>query len=78
MSVLDPVPEQCAAWPRYTFEASWKTKLEVHCAPSVNTWTPGWIVAELAGAHAEAADGAIARTEIATTRDRGGQSLSMH
>lgn len=67
VSVLEPVLEQWAACPRYTFDASWKTKFDVHCAPSVNTWTPGWMVAELAGAHADAGDGAMARTEIAAT-----------
>src|SRR3954463_3467316 len=40
-------------------------KLDVHCPPAVNTWTPGWIFAELAGAHADATDGAMARIEIA-------------
>ncbi len=41
VSVAAPVPEQWAAWPRYTFEPSWNTKLDVHWAPSVNVITPG-------------------------------------
>src|SRR3954447_24676746 len=54
VSVLPPVPEQCAACPRYVVAPSLKTKLAVHCAPSVNVWMPGWTFAELAGAHADA------------------------
>src|SRR6266508_4444042 len=62
VSVAPPVPEQCAAWPMYTFEASKKMKLAVHCAPSVIVWTPGWIGAVAAGAQvgAATADGASA------------------
>src|SRR4051812_22177440 len=56
VSVLPPVPEQWAAWPRYVVEPSLKTKFAVHWAPSVNVWTPGWTVAEPAGAHADAVD----------------------
>src|SRR3954451_13065904 len=52
VSVLPPVPEQCAAWPMYSVPAlSKKTKLAVHCAPSVTVCTPGWTVADDAGAH---------------------------
>src|SRR4051794_13670775 len=40
VSVLPPVPEQCAAWPRYVFVPSLNTKLAVHCAPCVNVWMP--------------------------------------
>src|SRR5918996_6039500 len=51
VSVAPPVPEQCAAWPMYTlFAASKNTKFDVHCAPSVNVWLPGLIVALSAGA----------------------------
>src|SRR3954465_2096843 len=56
VSVAAPVPEQCAAWPRYTSVASAKTKFAVHCAPSVKTCTPGWMVAVAAGAHVGAAE----------------------
>ena len=31
-------------------------KLAVHCAPAVRVWTPGWMAAVAAGAHAGAAD----------------------
>src|SRR5918912_3458765 len=51
VSVAAPVPEQWAAWPSSTSEPLVKTKFAVHCAPSVNVCTPGWIVALLAGAH---------------------------
>src|SRR3954454_21449710 len=41
-------------------------KLAVHWLPSVNSWTPGWMVAVAAGAHAAvvraATDGAAAAT----------------
>src|SRR5918992_3741977 len=51
VSVAPPVPEQCAAWPTYTlFAASWNTKFDVHCAPSVMVSLPGWIVALPTGA----------------------------
>jgi hypothetical protein len=33
-------------------------KFEVHWPPAVIVWTPGWIVAVAAGAHADAALGA--------------------
>ena len=36
---------------------SLKTKFDVHCAPLVKVWTPGWIVADAAGAQAEASGG---------------------
>src|SRR5438552_9758473 len=66
VSVLAPVDEQWAACPRYTPPAaSVKTKFPVHCPapprndePPVKVITPGWIVALLAGAHADAAAGA--------------------
>src|SRR3954449_12127441 len=45
VSVLPPVPEQCAACPMYVFVPSLNTKFAVHWAPSVNVWTPGWTVA---------------------------------
>jgi hypothetical protein len=45
VSVASRVPEQWAAWPRYTFDPSVKTKFDVHCAPSVNVMTPGWTLA---------------------------------
>src|SRR5436190_24002516 len=45
-------------------------KFAVHCAPSVNSCTPGWIVAVLAGAHAEATDGTRAKTPKAATANR--------
>src|SRR6266511_1507613 len=70
VSVAAPVPEQCAAWPRYTLEPSWKTKFEVHWAPSVMVWTPGWIVAWSAGAQADAPAGANAKAEIAAAATR--------
>src|SRR3954451_20336676 len=56
LAVAAPVPEQGAAWPRSTFVASAKQKFAVHCAPSVKTCTPGWIVAVAAGAHVGAAE----------------------
>src|SRR3954464_13973853 len=56
VSVLPPVPEQWAAWPRYVVPPSLKTKLAVHCAPCVNVWMPGWTVADGAGAHADAVE----------------------
>ena len=58
VSVWPPVPEQWAAWPMYTPPApSVKTKFDVHWAPSVKVMTPGWTVADAAGAHwAEALD----------------------
>src|SRR3954452_6961225 len=40
-------------------------KFAVHCEPFVNSWTPGWMVAVAAGAHAAvraAIDGAAAAT----------------
>ena len=40
-------------------EPSLKTKFDVHCAPSVNVMTPGWTVADDAGAHADATAGTI-------------------
>src|SRR6476661_254252 len=55
VAVLPPVPEQCAAWPMNTSVPLVKTKLAVHCAPSVVVWTPGWIAADAAGAHVGAA-----------------------
>ena len=59
VSVAPPVPEQWAAWPRYTlFAPSKKTKFEVHCAPSVMVWLPGCIAALSAGAHAGSAKSA--------------------
>src|SRR5205085_1961190 len=68
VAVLPPVPEQCAACPRYTFVPSEYTKFDVHCAPAVMTCTPGCTAAEAAGAHADAAVGASmpAATEPAT------------
>src|SRR3954454_17255480 len=54
VSVLPPVPEPCAAWPRYVFVPSLNTKLAVHCAPCVNVWLPGCTVALSAGGHAPA------------------------
>src|SRR5215213_2547810 len=48
--------------------ASWKTKLEVHCAPSVYVMTPGWTVAEEAGAQVGAAETAAAGASAAATR----------
>src|SRR3954469_23220611 len=56
VSVLPPVPEQWAAWPKYVVEPSLKTKLAVHCAPWVNVWMPGWTVADSAGAHGDAVE----------------------
>jgi hypothetical protein len=54
---------------------SWKTKFDVHWAPSVKTCTPGWTVAWPTGAQAAASEGnaatgstAISETEIATFR----------
>jgi hypothetical protein len=41
-------------------------KFAVHWAPAVSVWTPGWIVADEAGAQALAVVGTAART--ATTR----------
>src|SRR4029078_4846173 len=55
VSVLPPVPEQGAAWPMKTSVPSVKTKLAVHCAPSVSVCTPGWIAAVGAGAQVGAA-----------------------
>src|SRR4051794_41263931 len=49
VSVDPPVPEQCAAWPRYTVVPLVNTKLAVHWAPSVSVCTPGWIGAVAAG-----------------------------
>ena len=43
-------------------------KFEVHCPPSVSVWTPGWMVALSAGAHAEAVDGTSAMAAIAANR----------
>src|SRR3954465_1967505 len=54
VSVLPPVPEQCAAWPMYVLAPSLKMKLAVHCAPPVNVMTPGWTAADEAGAQADA------------------------
>src|SRR3954453_14644679 len=54
VSVLLPVPEQCAACPMYVFVPSLNTKFAVHWAPLVNVCTPGWTVALPAGAHARA------------------------
>src|SRR3954453_12320353 len=54
VSVLPPVPEQWAAWPRYVVDPSLKTKLAGHWAPSVNVWRPGWTLADAAGAHGDA------------------------
>src|SRR6185312_15989569 len=75
VSVAEPVPEQCAACPRYTFVLSQNTKFAVHWAPSVRTWTPGWIVALAAGAHvgaaeADAAPVAHSRARAARRRSR--------
>src|SRR5437660_8711073 len=75
VSVLLPVDEQWAAWPRYTPpEASVKTKLAVHCpAPPrnegapVNVITPGWIVALPAGAQAEAPAAGTSAVRASTT-----------
>ncbi len=49
---------------------SWKTKFEVHWAPAVKTWTPGWIVADFAGAQAEELAGAISVTASARAVER--------
>src|SRR3954469_1182276 len=70
VSVLPPVPEQCAAWPMYVLVPSLKMKLAVHCAPSVNVCTPGWTVAPSAGAHADAA-GALTASEIKAAAQSG-------
>src|SRR5205823_12038376 len=68
VSVAAPVPEEWAAWPRETFEPSSKTKLDVHWAPLVNVITPGWTVADAAGAHAEAAGASAATPRAATVK----------
>src|SRR4051812_45816712 len=66
VSVEPPVPEQCAACPRYTSDPCVYTKFEVHWAPSVKVITPGCTGAVAAGAHADAAAGASATIAIAT------------
>ena len=70
VSVSAPVPEQCAAWPMYTVLPLRNTKFAVHCAPSVISWTPGWMVALPTAAHLGAADapGAAGRSVVAANR----------
>src|SRR3954470_4848169 len=75
VSVLLPVPEQCAACPMYVFVPSLNTKFAVHWAPLVNVWTPGWMVALSAGAQARAppavANSATRATASVAARLRG-------
>src|SRR4051812_3673633 len=75
VSVEPPVPEQCAACPMSVSVPLVKTKLAVHCPPSVTVWTPGWIVAVEAGAHADAIDGAMARAAIAAVAAKARRSM---
>src|SRR3954468_16099899 len=63
VSVAAPVPEQCAAWPRYVAAPSVKTKFEVHWAPCVSVCTPGCTGAVAAGAQADAVVGASASAQ---------------
>ena len=66
MSVAAPVLLQWAACPMYVSPPRVKMKLAVHWPePSVSVWMPGWIVAESAGAHADAAAGVSAATPVA-------------
>src|SRR3954469_2289000 len=66
VAVLPPVPEQCAAWPMYSVpDPSKKTKFAVHWPPAVNVWTPGWTVADDAGAHVGAPNAAAGSTTSA-------------
>jgi hypothetical protein len=58
----------------YTFDPSLKMKCDVHWAPSVSVWTPGWIAAVAAGAHAEAAG---ASASVASTDAHATPSLSL-
>ncbi len=44
VSLAEPVPEQCAAWPMKVLPSRRKMKFEVHWAPLVNVWFPGWIL----------------------------------
>src|SRR4051812_50105556 len=74
VSVEPPVPEQCAACPMSVSVPLVKTKFAVHWPPSVTVWTPGWIVAVEAGAHADAIDGAMARAAIAAGAAEGRRS----
>src|ERR1700760_1319049 len=77
VSVLPPVPEQCAAWPMYVSAPSVKMKFAVHWAPSVNVWTPGWIVAVAAGAQADAAEGAMASAATAAAAARSRRCMGL-
>src|ERR1700760_443372 len=77
VSVLPPVPEQCAAWPMYVSAPSVKMKFAVHWAPSVNVCTPGWIVAVAAGAQADAADGAMASAATAAAAARSRRCMGL-
>src|SRR2546423_1881225 len=69
-----PVPEQWAAWPTYPVEPFVKMKFDVHWAPWVNVWTPGWMAAVAAGAHADAAG---ASTSVASTEAPATHSLTL-
>src|SRR3954466_10729658 len=75
VSVEPPVPEQCAACPMSVSVPLVKTKFAVHWPPSVTVWTPGWILAVEAGAHADAIDGAMARAAIAAVAAKARRSM---
>jgi hypothetical protein len=68
VSVAPPRPAQCAAYPISTSDPEVKTKLAVHCAPSVTICTPGRIVASSAGAQDAAGAGAAATEDRAIAR----------